>query len=214
MATLLHLDTSPRGAGEGSTNQSRSISRTLTHDFITAWKAAHPDHTVVYRDLGANPPPPVSETWIAAAFTPTEQHAPEMADAIRLSDQLIDEFVAADCYVIGVPMYNFAIPANFKAYIDQILRVGRTFTVEDGNYKGLVTGKKMLVIAARGGSYPKDTPFASYDMQEPYIRLAFGFIGITDVTFIYAENLNLGDEARSQAIANAQTTIKELSTTW
>jgi FMN-dependent NADH-azoreductase len=206
MAAILHLDTSPRG--------DRSISRSLTKEFMTGWLATHPTDTTTYRDIGHYPPPYVSETWIAGAFTPPEQHTPEIAEAIRLSDQFIDEFVAADRYVIGVPMHNFAIPANFKAYIDQILRVGRTFVVENGGYKGLLTNKKMLIITARGGTYPKDTPYAAYDMQEPYIRLAFGFIGISDITFIHTENLAMGNEVRIQAIANSQTAIQDAIAAW
>ncbi|MDX2097247.1 MAG: FMN-dependent NADH-azoreductase [Leptolyngbyaceae cyanobacterium bins.59] len=206
MATILHLDTSPRGE--------RSISRSLTKEFMTGWAASHPDDTVIYRDIGHDVPPPVSETWIAGAFSPPEKHTPEIAETMRLSDQLIDEFMAADRYVIGVPMYNFSIPANFKAYIDQILRVGRTFVVEDGNYKGLALNKKMLVLTARGGAYPPSTPFASYDMQEPYLRLAFGLIGITDITFIHTENLNSGDDARRDAIVKTQTAIKDAIVSW
>lgn len=201
MTHILHLDASPRGE--------RSISRMLAKEFISDWKAAHPDDTVTYRDIGHHPVPFVTEAWIAGAFTPPDQHSPESAEAIRISNELVDEFLAADRYVFSVPMYNFSIPANFKAYIDQILRVGRTFSVEaDGSYKGLVTGKKMLIVTARGGSYPKDTPFHAYDLQEPYLRLAFGFIGITDIEVIHADNLMGGDEARAQTITNAQVALK------
>lgn len=206
MATILHLDTSPR--------EERSISRSLTKEFMTGWTVSHPADTVTYRDIGHYTPPFISEPWIAGAFSPAAQHTPEMVEAIRISDELIDEFVAADRYVIGVPMHNFAIPANFKAYIDQILRVGRTFIVDSTGYKGRVLNKKMLVITARGGAYPKDTAFAAYDMQEPYIRLAFGFIGISDITFIHTENLNAGDEARAQAISSSQAAIQAAIATW
>lgn len=202
MTHILHLDASPRS--------DRSISRTLAKEFISDWKAAHPNDIVTYRDIGHTPVPFVSEAWIAGAFTPPDQHSPESAEAIRLSNQLVDEFLAADRYVFAVPMYNFSIPANFKAYIDQIVRVGHTFSVEaDGSYKGLVTGKKMLIVTARGGSYPKDTPYHAYDMQEPYFRLIFGFLGITDIDVIHADNLMGGEDARAQAIANAQSALKE-----
>lgn len=201
MTHILHLDASPRG--------DRSISRTLSKEFIANWKEAHPSDTVTYRDLGHHPVPLIDEPWIAAAYSAPNQHTPEQAAAIRPSNELVDEFLAADRYVFSVPMYNFSIPAGFKAYLDQIVRVGRTFSVEaDGSYKGLVTGKKLLIITARGGSYPKDTPYYSYDMQEPYLRLIFGFIGITDVEVIHADNLMGGDDARQQAIANAQSALK------
>jgi len=201
MTHILHLDASPRG--------DRSVSRSLAKEFMSNWQAAHPNDTVTYRDLGHHPVPFVTEAWIAGAFTPPDLHSPESAEAMRISDELVDEFLAADRYVFSIPMYNLSIPANFKAYLDQIVRVGRTFSVEaDGSYKGLVQGKKMLIVTARGGSYPKDTPYHAYDLQEPYLRLIFGFIGITDIEVVHVENLMGGDEARTQAIAHAQAALK------
>jgi FMN-dependent NADH-azoreductase len=201
MSHILHLDASPRG--------DRSVSRTLSKAFISDWKTAHPDDTITYRDLGHYPVPFVSEDWIAAAYSSPDQHTPEQATAIQISNELIDEFVAADHYVFDIPMYNFCVPANFKAYLDQIVRVGRTFSVDETGYKGLVHNKKMTIITARGGAYAEGTPTHAYDLQTPYLQLIFGFIGITDIEFIHAESLNLGDEARSLAIANAQAALKE-----
>ncbi|NEQ23650.1 MAG: FMN-dependent NADH-azoreductase, partial [Microcoleus sp. SIO2G3] len=125
MAHLLHIDSSPRGE--------RSHSRRLTREFIDAWMQAHPTDVVTYRDVGRNPAPHVDEPWIAAAYTPPAQRTPQLQEAIRISDQLVDEFLSADVYVIGVPMYNLSIPSTLKAYIDQIVRIGRTFefTPED-----------------------------------------------------------------------------------
>jgi FMN-dependent NADH-azoreductase len=201
MTHILHIDASPRG--------DRSVSRTLAKEFISNWQTAHPGDTVTYRDLGHHPVPFVTEAWIAGAFTPPEQHSPESVEAMRISNELVDEFLAADRYVFSIPMYNFSIPANFKAYLDQIVRVGRTFSVEsDGSYKGLVQGKKVLIITARGGAYPKDTPYFAYDMQEPYLRLILGFMGITDIQVIHADNLMAKGEVRDQAIANAQSALK------
>ncbi|MBD2461855.1 FMN-dependent NADH-azoreductase [Oscillatoria sp. FACHB-1407] len=202
MVHLLHIDSSPRGE--------RSVSRMLTKEFVTKFQAAYPDTSVTYRDLGHYSVPFVSEDWIAAAFSAPTDHTPEMAAAIRISNELVDEFLAADFYVIGVPMYNFAIPAVFKAYLDQIIRAGRTFAVdESGNYQGLVQGKKMVIITARGGTYPEGTPYYSYDMQEPYLRLAFGFIGITDIQVIHADNLMAKGDVRDQAIATAKSALAE-----
>jgi FMN-dependent NADH-azoreductase len=198
---ILHIDASPRG--------DRSISRMLATEFISDWQSTYPNDTIAYRDLGHHPVPFVDESWIAAAYSAPDQHTPEQATAIAVSDELVNEFLAADRYVFAVPMYNFSIPANFKAYIDQIVRVGRTFSVEaDGSYKGLVQGKKLLIITARGGSYPKDTPYYAYDMQEPYLRLIFGFMGITDVEVVHADNLMGGDDARKQTIAHAQSALR------
>jgi FMN-dependent NADH-azoreductase len=206
MTHILHVDSSPRGE--------RSISRTLTKEFITAWKQIHTNDTATYRDLGHHLVPPVDESWIAAAFSPPEQVTPELAAALDISNELIDEFLAADRYVFGIPMYNFSVPSNFKAYIDQIVRVGRTFIVGQNGEEGLVKDKKMLVITARGGSYPAGRPMGQLDFQEPYLRAIFGFIGITDITFIHAENLTMGNEARQQSLAEASAAIQKAVATW
>ncbi|BAB73804.1 FMN-dependent NADH-azoreductase [Anabaena sp. FACHB-709] len=207
MANILHIDSSPRG--------DRSISRKLSYEFITSWKDTHPGDTVTYRDLGHNPVPHVDEPWIAAAFSSPESHTPELKTAIELSDTLIDEFLAADRLVFGVPMYNLNIPSTFKAYIDQIVRAGKTFTVDANGYKGLVdSSKKVLIITSRGGSYPPGTPYAAYDYQEPYLRAILGFMGLTDVTFIHAESLNMGEDAREKSLAGAKDAIAQAVANW
>ncbi|MBD2505196.1 FMN-dependent NADH-azoreductase [Anabaena azotica] len=207
MANILHIDSSPRG--------DRSISRTLSYEFITSWKDTHPSDTVTYRDLGRNPVPHVDEPWIAAAFSSPDTHTPELQAAIKLSDSLIDELLAADRLVFGVPMYNLTIPSTLKAYIDQIVRVGRTFTVGANGYQGLVdSSKKVLVITSRGGSFAPGTPYAAYDFQEPYLRAILGFIGLIDVTFIHVENLNVGDEAREKSLAGAKDAIAQAVANW
>ncbi len=204
MTKILHLDTSPRG--------DRSHSRQLSRSFMDAWQAAHPSDTVIYRDLGHHPVPHVSEDWVAAAFTPPESHTPAMQEALAISDALVDEFLSVDRFVIGVPMYNFNVPSTFKAYIDQIVRVNRTFSMD---YRGLVpAGKKMLVFTARGSDYSPGTPTAPYDYQEPFMRAIFGFIGVTDLTFVHAEKLNLGTEARTVSLTQAQERITSLVDTW
>ncbi len=108
-------------------------------------------------------------------------------------------------------MYNFSIPANFKAYIDQVVRVNRTFLADETGYKGLVLNKKMIIITTRGGLYAEGTPTYAYDFQTPYLRLIFGFIGITEIEFIHAEGLNMNDELRSRSIANARSQIASLA---
>jgi FMN-dependent NADH-azoreductase len=123
---------------------------------------------------------------------------------------LIDELFAANLYVFGIPMYNYSVPANFKAYIDQIVRVKRTFAASEDGYEGLLKDKKMLVITARGDSF-LDSPL---DFQEPYLRAVFDFIGITDMTFIHAENLAAGTESRQQSLTAARTAIQQLIATW
>lgn len=207
MAHILHIDSSPRGE--------RSYSRKFSQEFITSWKAAHAQDTFTYRDLGHNPVPHVDESWIAGAFTPPQARTPELSKAIELSDALVDEFLAADRYVFGIPMYNFNVPSTFKAYIDQVVRVGRTFAVtEQGNFKGLVEGKKMLIITARGGSFTPPSPAAPFDYQEPYLRAVFGFLGITDVSFIHLENLSASNDVLEQSFAKVHQDIEKAVATW
>ncbi|GAB4368050.1 MAG: FMN-dependent NADH-azoreductase AzoR1 [Elainellaceae cyanobacterium] len=207
MAHLLHLDSSPR--------DERSRSRRFTREFVEAWKQMHPDDIVTYRDIGRNPVPHLDESWIAAAYTPPEQRTPELRDAIHISDQLVDQLLAADIYVIGVPMYNYSIPSMLKAYIDQIVRIGRTFEFAPENvenpYKPLVLGKKMFIITARGSSgYGAGERYEMLNYQDPYLRTVFGFIGITDITFVHVENDELGGAGLAESIANARTQITQL----
>lgn len=203
MSSILHLDASPRGE--------RSISRHLSHEFIEQWRQNHPTTSVVYRDLGHQPPPHVTEAWVVGAFTPPESHPEDAQAAMRLSDALINEFMSANRYVFGVPMHNFSVPSTFKTYVDQIVRVGRTFAA-DG--KGLVTGKKLLVITSRGNNYSAGSPMQAFDHQEPWIRTIFGFIGIRDITFIHAQGMNLGDEARETGMKHARDEIAKLVESW
>ncbi len=203
MSKILHLDTSPRGE--------RSHSRLLASEFIHLWKQAQPEDTVIYRDLGRQAVPHIDESWIAAAFTPEANHTPLMQKDLKISDELIAEFLEADRYVFSVPMYNLSIPSRFKAYIDQIVRVGKTFTPD---MKGLVHGKKMLVLTSRGGVYLPDTEMGAFDFQEPYLRAIFGFMGVTDITFIHAQGVNMGDEARKNAMTSAREELEALVKTW
>ncbi|MUL38535.1 FMN-dependent NADH-azoreductase [Gloeocapsopsis dulcis] len=204
MAHILHIDSSPRG--------DRSISRQLTKEFITAWKATFPNDSVAYRDLGHYPVPFIDEAWIAASFTSPEQITPNLESTlVETSDTLIDELLAADVWLFGIPMYNYSVPANCKAYIDQIVRVRRTFIVHDqGEYQGLVDNKKVFVITARGGTFSPSTPNARFDFQEPFLQTVFNLIGVNDITFIHTENLAGGIEARQQSLENARAEIQHL----
>jgi FMN-dependent NADH-azoreductase len=182
MSTLLHIDSSARGE--------RSVSRQLTHDFADAWQKAHPGGKIIYRDLGHNQVPLVTENFIAAAYTPPDALSPDLREAIATSNELIGELETANEYVFGVPMYNFSVPAAFKAYIDQIVRVGRTFAVDESGYKGLLLGKKATVITSSGGVYRAGSPAAPYNLQEPWLRSILSFIGITDIEFVVADGLS------------------------
>jgi FMN-dependent NADH-azoreductase len=206
MASILHIDSSPRG--------DRSKSRNLAKEFMAAWQALHPDDVITYRDLRQTPVPHVTEDWIAAAFTPPEALTPEMAELLKFSDELVNEFLAAARCVFSVPMYNFSIPSNFKAYIDQVVRVGRTFTDEDGQVKGLASGRKVLFITSRGVEYGIGSPYKGWDCQEPALWYAFQFMGVTDIQFIHANGLDMGDEARKRGLDEAQSKIQELVGSW
>jgi FMN-dependent NADH-azoreductase len=177
MPTLLHLNTSPLPS---------SVSRELTREFVSNWKASHPSGKVIDRDLAANPPKPLDQAWIYATFTPEEARQPEQKDLIAYSDQCISELELADEYVIGVAMHNFSIPSVLKLWIDQVVRRGRTFSYGADGPKGLLSGKKATVLVATGGVYDAGTPYAALNFIDPYLRTILGFIGITDVKFVTA----------------------------
>jgi FMN-dependent NADH-azoreductase len=207
MSTLLHLDASPRN--------DRSHSRRLSAFFVQKWCEQHPHDTVLYRDLRVFTPPHVTEEWIAGAFSPPEQRSPQMRQALQLSDLLIDEFMAADVYVFGVPMSNFAAPAVFKAYIDNIVRVGRTFLYVPDDaatpYQPLVHGKRMFVVVSSGAAgYAPTGPMWPLNHLEPHLRTIFGFIGVSAITFIYAGNDMAGGELLEHSITEAQAHISTI----
>jgi FMN-dependent NADH-azoreductase len=176
MPTLLHIDSSPL--------YSRSVSRELTGAFVTQWKASHASGTVLDRDLNATAILPITAEWVGAVYTPEETRTPEQKQLLTLSDTLLAELEQADEYVIGVPMHNFGVPSALKLWIDQISRVGRTFSYADGKPKGLLIGKKATFIIATGGIYDAQTQMASFNFVEPYLRSLFGFLGVTDATFL------------------------------
>lgn len=206
MTSILHIDSSPRG--------DRSRSRQLAKEFVAAWQVLHPEDTIIYRDLRESPIPHVTEEWIAADYTPLEKRPPKMAHILQFSDQLVDELLAADRCVFSVPMYNFSIPSSFKAYIDYVVRVGRTFAVIDGQFKGLVVKKKIVFITARGDEYGAGSRHEGWDAQEPALRFAFQFIGVTDIQFIHANGLDLGDKARQRGLSKAKSEIQKLVVNW
>jgi FMN-dependent NADH-azoreductase len=175
MPNLLTVVASPRG--------DYSVSRALTAKFVEAWKQNNPAGAVQTRDLDNTTLPFVDLPWIAGAYTPVEQHSPEMAQALAISNELIGELQAADHIVIGTPMYNFATPAVLKAWIDHIVRIGVTFT---SSYEGLLKNKKVTIILASGGVYTPGSHTESYNAESGYLKQILGFIGLTDVTFVLA----------------------------
>ena len=192
MPTLLSVLSSPRGE--------YSISRQLTADFVDAWKKNH-QGDVITRDLSTTDLPFVDLPWIAGAYTPAEQHAPEMKQALQISDELISELQKADHIVIGTSMYNFSTPANLKAWIDQIVRINVTFTP---SYEGLLKNKKVTVIIASGGVYTPGAHLESYNAESGYLKQVLGFVGLTDVNIVLAGGtgeVDMGKKSREDLLA-------------
>jgi len=198
MTTLLKLDSSPMG--------DHSISRKLTAQFAQAWQKAHPGAKVISRDLATTEIPAVGGSWVGAAYTPEAARTPDQKKILALSDELIAELQQADEYVFGVPMHNFSIPSTLKLWIDQIVRVGKTFSYSAAGPAGLLKNKKATLLIASGGAYSEGTALASFNFVAPYLRTLFGFIGITDVTIIAAE----GTSQIMQGIVDPQTFLAPL----
>jgi FMN-dependent NADH-azoreductase len=199
MPTLLHIDSSPL--------YGRSVSRELTGAFVAQWKASHPDGRVVGRDLNATPISPISAEWVGAVYTPEEARTPQQKELLSLSDSLLAELEQADEYVFGVPMHNFGVPSVLKLWIDQISRVGRTFSYANGTPKGLLVGKKATFIIATGSIYDAQTQMASFNFVEPYLRSLFGFLGVMDATFLTAGGtmaLNQGQDRDAFLVPHLQ----------
>lgn len=161
---------------------------------------------VKVRDLGRTPHPELNEPALQALFTPAAERTPEQAARVALDDALIAELEAADVVVLGVPMYNFGVPASLKNWIDAISRAKVTFQYTEKGPEGLLKGKKVYLALTRGGQY-RNTPA---DTQVPYLTTVFSFLGMTDLQFVYAEGLAMGPEAEQQAFASARTQIEDL----
>jgi len=190
---LLQIDSSARAG---------SVTRRLTAKFAEEWKSNHPHGELLHRDLSTTTLPLITDDWSATHIDPSTL-SPSQRNYLATSDALIEEVLAADIIVIGAPMYNFAIPSLLKAWIDQIVRVGKTVAYGSNGPTGLLGNRKVVVITARGGAYEKGSPRESFDFQEPYLRHIFGFVGLTDVTFIHAEN-QLRDGAGPSLVAAAE----------
>jgi FMN-dependent NADH-azoreductase len=175
---LLQIDSSARAG---------SITRRLTTQFAEEWRTNHPNGEVIRRDLSTTMLPLITDDWGATQIEPSKL-GPAHRKYLSASDALIEEIQEADTIVIGAPMYNFAISSLLKGWIDQIVRVGKTISYGPHGPQGLLKNKKVVVMTARGGAYEKGTPREKFDFQEPYLRHILGFIGLTDVTFIHAEN--------------------------
>lgn len=189
MRTLLVVQASPRGE--------QSMSRGLAERFVHAWRQNHPEGRVVTRDLTKTDLPFVTAPWLGAYFTPVERHTEEMKALLRLSDELVDEILAADDIAIGTPVYNYNVPAVLKAYVDHVVRKGRTLGFAG---EGLVHGKKCTLLIASGGVYTEGSPIRERDIATTYLRLILRVIGIEDVTVVAGGNakaVDLGQTTRA-----------------
>ncbi|YBV93899.1 NAD(P)H-dependent oxidoreductase (plasmid) [Phyllobacteriaceae bacterium JZ32] len=182
-----------------------SVSNQLVAEAVAQLRLQDPGAEIVTRDLVGSPVPHLTPNS-AAALRGGEPANAEQAAAIKLSDELIGELKAADIIVIGAPMYNFGIASSLKAWFDYALRAGVTFRYSEAGPEGLVLGKRAIIIETRGGFYSEGA-MQSFDSQEPHLRNLLGFIGITDVTFVKAEKLAFGPQAREQAIKAARVHI-------
>lgn len=179
----------------------------LAEQFVSGWLDAHPGATVAVRDLAAEPVPHLTAQRFGAFLAKAEERSAEQQAVADYSDRLIEELRTADVLVLGLPMYNFGIPSTLKAYFDHIARAGVSFKYTETGPVGLLTGKKAYVFAARGGAYagtPRDT-------QTAYVRDFLGFIGITDVEFVYAEGLAMGEDSKQASLAKAQAAVRQLA---
>lgn len=195
---ILQINASARSAGANSTLLANSI--------VARLRLAHSEVTVAVRDLATDPHPVLDEPALGALFTPVDQRSPEQAARVALDDALIAQVQAADVIVLGVPMYNLGVPVQLKNWIDAIARAGVTFRYTAEGPEGLLKGKRVYVGLARGGRYRG----TEADTQVPYLRMVLGFLGMTDVQFIYAEGLNMGPEAVREGFAQAEADIAAL----
>lgn len=194
MKTLLKI-TAGLAGGRGQSAQ-------LADEFVQAWLAQNPDGRVVTRDLSTQPVPHLTAERFEAFGTPEANRSPAQHEIVSYSDELIGELKSADTVVFAVPMYNFSVPSTLRAYFDHIARANVTFQYTAEGPKGLVDGKEAFVFITRGGVYPQ-----AADTQTPYLRQFLGFIGITDVRFVHAEGLAMGEAARDKGLAEARNRI-------
>jgi len=199
MPKLLQLKTS-LFANQGQSSQ-------LSDAFVAAWQASRPGSTVTVRDFASDPVPHLDGAGFQAFLTAPAERSAEQAAKVAYSDTLIAELQAADVLVIGLPMYNLGIPSTLKAWIDHVARAGVTFRYTAEGPQGLLAGKQAYVFATRGGRYAG----TAFDTQSDFVRNFLGFVGISDVQFVYAEGLNMGEESKTAGLTGAQAELARLA---
>ena len=197
---LLHIDSSPLAAN--------SVSRELTRRVVAQWKANHPRTTVEHLDLALDAPNHLNQDSLGFRLGANAGGLSEVQQRENaISEKLVSQFLAADVIVVGAPMYNFSVPSQLKAWIDRIAQAGRTFTYTEKGPQGLAGGKTVIVVSTRGGVYSTNPALAGLDHQESYLKTVFGFVGITDIRFVRAEGVAMGEEAKAKAMAAADVEI-------
>lgn len=216
MPHILQLDASARPGFAGK-DLHGSHSRSLSQRFVSQWLAQRPQDTTTYRDIGQHPPACVSHDLIAASFTPEAQREPWMHETLAESNQLADELIAADILVIGVPMYNFGMPAALKAWIDQVVRPGKTVDIDTSNpadpYTPLLADRPRhaIILSARGGvGFGPGGELEALNHLEPALITALGFMGITQIHQIAVEGQELGGEVLASSVAQANAAVDAL----
>ena len=200
---LLHIDSSILGTN--------SVSRQMSQSISTQWQASHPGTVVEYLDLATDGPSHLSSDSIGFRIPPTGPLSDVQKRENAISEALVSQFLAADVVVIGVPLYNFTIPTQLKSWIDRIAQAGRTFTYTDKGPKGLAGGKTLIVALSRGGVYSTSEGGRAMEHQETYLQTVFGFLGVTDIRFVRAEGIAMGEAPKAQALAAAELEIKALA---
>ena len=195
---VLHIDSGILG--------DHSVSRRLTAAIAAQLKSDHPEATVVYRDLVAEPAAHLSGAHLMATNARPEDVDQKLAAEVADGAKILEQFLAADTVIIGAPMYNFSLPSQLKAWIDRIAVSGKTFRYTESGPEGLAGGKKIIVVSTRGGHY-SDGPAAAMDHQESYLKAVLGFLGVTDIEFVRAEGLNISADRKQYAIAEAEKSI-------
>ena len=216
MTNILHLDASAR-PGRSGVDPHGSHTRRLSARFVERWHASRPEDPIDYLDVGQSPPAHVTGPWIHAAFTKPEAREPWMHEVLAESDRLVDQLLAADLVVVGLPMYNFSVPAQFKAWIDNIVRVGRTFGFDrargDVPYWPLLAdaGKRVVLLGSRGDfGYDKGRRSARLNHVESSVRTALDYLGITEVFDAAVEYDEFGGERLAQSIEQAERAVDQL----
>jgi FMN-dependent NADH-azoreductase len=207
MINLLQIDT--------NTCNDQSISRLLAEEFVKRWTTINPKSMVTYRDISQLPISHVTEKWMEVESSSSDRSILDSISELFASNELVDELLLSDRYLISLPILNFVIPSTLKTYIDLIVRTDPTITVKKHDSQGLLHGKKLLVIATQRNNYPQNKHQDEViEKFEAYFRYIFGYIGVTDVSFIYAYHQNEANISRDMAIANTRASIRNFISDW